>query len=147
MRPTKLPWGLLAAMMVFSLCHPAVSQSTEIACPSSVVVQESADLSGLQGWRGHDNSVKGVHHFYGVGFSEGPPEKLVYQAASNTTRTKRSKVDVYDFSSISEDVWISCLYRDTSQSLTQKLPKKFSRCEVAYDEKTGLRSVKKISCF
>jgi hypothetical protein len=91
--------------------------------------------------------VKGVHHFYGVGFSEGPPEKLVYQVASSSTKTKKSRVDVFDFSAISEDVWISCLYRDTSQALTQKLAKKFARCEVAYDEKTGFRSVKKISCF
>lgn len=146
MRPTKGLCGLLP-VIVFLLCNPAVSQSTQIQCPSSVVVQESADLTDLQGWRAHDNSVKGIHHFYGAGFSEGPPEKLVYQAPSSSTRTKRSKVDVYDFSSISEDVWISCLYRDTSQSLTQRLPKRFSRCEVAYDEKTGFRSVKKISCF
>jgi len=146
MRPTKALFGWLAAIL-FPLCNAAASQSTEIQCPSSVVVQESADLTSLPGWRVQDNSVKGAHHFYGVGFSEGPPEKLVYQAASKSTRTKRTKVDVYDFSAISEDVWISCLYRDTSQSLTQKLPKRFSRCEVTYDEKTGFRSVKKISCF
>jgi hypothetical protein len=146
MRPAQTLCGWLAATD-FLLCNAAVSQSTEIQCPPNVAVQESADLTDLQGWRAHDNSVKGIHHFYGAGFSEGPPEKLVYQAPSSSNRTKRSKVDVYDFSSISEDVWISCLYRDTSQSLTQKLPKKFSRCEVAYDEKTGFRSVKKISCF
>ena len=146
MRNTRAQWGLLASI-VFSFCNTAVSQSTEITCPSSIVVQESADLTDLPGWRARDNSVKGVHHFYGVGLSEGPPENLVYQAPSNTTRTKRTKVEVYDFSSISEDVWISCLYRDTSQSLTQRLPKKFARCEVAYDEKTGFRSVKKVSCF
>ena len=146
MRPTKALYGLPAAI-VFFLCNAAVSQSTEIHCPSSVVVQESADLTELQGWRAHDNSVKGIHHFYGVAFSGGPPENLVYQAHSSSTRTKRSKVDVYDLSSVSDDVWISCLYRDTSQSLTQKLPKRFSRCEVTYDAKTGFRSVKKISCF
>jgi hypothetical protein len=146
MRPTKARCGLLAAI-VFLLCNAAVSQSTEIQCPARVVVQESADVTELQGWRAHDNSVKGIHHFYGAGFSEGPPEKLVYQAPASSTRTKRSKVEVYDFSAISDEVWISCLYRDTSQSLTQKLPKRFSRCELAYDEKTGFRSVKKISCF
>jgi hypothetical protein len=146
MRPAKALGGLLSAIVLL-LCNAAVSQSTEIRCPSSVVVQESAILTDLQGWRAHDNSVKGIHHFYGAGFSEGPPEKLVYQAPSSSTRTKRTKVDVYDFSSISDDVWISCLYRDTSQSLTQKLARRFSRCEVAYDEKTGFRSVKKISCF
>jgi hypothetical protein len=134
-------------ILIAPLTKPAVSQSTEIQCPSSVAVQESPDLTELQGWRAHDNSVKGVHHFYGVGFSEGPPEKLVYQVASSSTKTKKSRVDVFDFSAISEDVWISCLYRDTSQALTQKLAKKFARCEVAYDEKTGFRSVKKISCF
>lgn len=147
MRPTVARCGLLAAIVFLLLSHPAVSQSTEIQCPSSIVVQESADLTNLPGWRTHDNSVKGVHHLYGAAFSEGPPENLVYQAPSGGTKTKRSKVEVYDFSAISDDVWISCLYRDTSQTLTQKLPKKFSRCEVAYDEKTGFRSVKGISCF
>lgn len=146
MKLAKTMSGLLATI-VFLLCRSAAGQSTDIQCPSTLVVQESADLADLQGWRSRDNSVKGIHHFYGAGFSEGPPEKLVYQAPSGTSRTKRSRVDVYDFSSIADDVWISCLYRDTSQSLTQKLPKKFSRCEVTYDEKTGFRSVKKVSCF
>jgi hypothetical protein len=146
MTQAKLQRGLLAVVALL-LCKPAVSQSTDIHCPSTLVVQESANLADLPGWSAHDSSRNGIHHFYGVGFSEGPPEKLVHQAPSSSTKTKKSKVDTFDLSSVSDDVWISCLYRDTSQSLTQKLPKKFLRCEVAYDEKTGFRSVKKISCF
>jgi hypothetical protein len=147
MRRARLRCGLLGPAVAFLFCHPAASQVTDIRCPSTLVVQESPNLSDLPGWSARDNSVKGIHHLYGVGFSEGPPEKLVYQAPSRSTRTKKARVDVFDFAAISEDVWISCLYRDTSQALTQKLPKKFSKCEVAYDEKTGFKSVKKITCF
>lgn len=145
MRQMRLKHGFLAVILL--LCHQAISQSTDIQCPSILRVQESADLKDLAGWSAHETNVNGVHHFYGIGFSEGHPEKLVYQVPASSNKTKKSRVDVFDFTSISDDVWISCLYRDTSQSLTQKLPKKFSRCEVAYDARTGFRSVKKITCF
>jgi len=147
MTQIRLQYRLLGPAIALLLCQPVVCQSTDIQCPSTIVVQELLNLTDLPGWTAHDNSVKNIHHFYGIGFSEGPPEKLVYQVPTATTKTNKSRVDVFDFNAVSDEVWISCLYRDTSQSLTQKLPKKFSRCEVAYDEKTGFRSVKKISCF
>jgi len=146
MKHLKQQAGLLGATVVLALSQVAVSQST-VSCPSTIVVQELPNLANAPGWSAHDNSVKGVHHFYGVAFSEGPPEKLVYQVPASSNKTKDSRVDVFDLTSTSEDVWISCLYRDTSQSLTQKLAKKFSRCEVTYDPRTGFKSVKKISCF
>ena len=139
--------GVLAACIALLLSRPALSQGTEIQCPSTLVVQETAELTKLGGWSAHDTSLNGIHHFFDVAFSEGPPEKLVYQTPTKSTATKVKRVDVYDLSSISDDVWISCLYRDTSQSLTRKLEKKFARCDVAYDEKTGFRTVKRINCF
>jgi hypothetical protein len=112
------------------------------------VVQESADLTTVEGWRTYDTSVKGAHHFFDAAFSDGPPEKLAFQEPSKSTATKLKKLDVYNFSSdASGEIWISCLYRDTALSLTRKMPDKFSRCEVEYDEKTGFRSVKRIDCF
>jgi hypothetical protein len=147
MTQLRLPFVLLGSAMALLLCPPVLSQSTDIQCPSTVVVEESLNLTDLPGWTSHDTSMKNVHHFYGVAFSEGPPEKLVYQVPTTKTKTNKSRVDVFDLTSVSEDVWLSCLYRDTSQSLTQKLPKKFARCEVTYDARTGFRSVKKVSCF
>ena len=147
MTQIRLQPPLLGLAIALLLCPPLVGQSTDIQCPSTIVVQESLNLTDLPGWTAHDNSVNNIHHFYGIGFSEGPPEKLVYQVPTTKTKTNKSRVEVFDFTAVSDDVWISCLYRDTSQSLTQKLPKKFSRCEVAYDERTGFRNVKKISCF
>jgi len=147
MTQIRLQYRLLGPAIALLLCQPVVCQSTDIQCPSTIVVQESLNLTDLPGWTAHDNSVNNIHHFYGIGFSEGPPEKLVYQVPTTKTKTNKGRVEVFDFTAVSDDVWISCLYRDTSQSLTQKLPKKFSRCEVAYDERTGFRNVKKISCF
>jgi len=147
MTRTCLLNGVIAAGIALLLSKTALSQGSEIQCPSKLVVQETVDLATLEGWRPHDTSLKGTHHFFDVAFSEGPPEKLVYQTPSKSTTTKIKRVDVYDLFSIADDVWISCLYHDTSQSLTRKLEKKFSRCEVAYDEKTGFRTVKAINCF
>jgi hypothetical protein len=125
---------------------PALAK--EIECPSTIEVQESANLTKLEGWRIYDTSAAGVHHFFDVGFSEGPPEKLVFRTPSKSTATKLKKLDVYDFSSgVTDEIWISCLYRDTALSVTRKLPGKLSRCEVSYDEKTGFRSVKRVDCF
>jgi len=137
----------LGALAVLLLSVRVFTQATPIQCPSTLRVQESTDLANLEGWRPYDTSHEGIHHFYDIAFSEGAPERLVYQTPSNSTSTKRKKVDVYDFTRFTDDIWISCLYRDTSQSLTRKLERKFSRCEVAYDEKTGFRSVKQVECF
>jgi hypothetical protein len=146
MTPRSLLKGIMAVYIVLLLPVRVLSQATAVECPSTLMVRESVDLA-MEGWRARDTSLKGSHHFFDVAFSEGPPEKLVYQTPSKSTATKTKKSDVYDFSSVSDDVWISCLYRDTSQSLTRNLAKKFSRCEVTYDEKTGFRTVKRINCF
>ena len=145
MNSERLCGKFLAALMPL-LCLRLNAQS-EIQCPSTLIVQETADITSNDGWRTHDNSVKGKHNFYGVAFSEGPPENQVYQVRTKTMEGPRSKTAVYDFSQVSDDIWVSCLYRDTSQSLTRKLPQKFARCEVAYDPTSGFRSVKKITCF
>ena len=137
-----------AISFVLLLLGQAPALAKEIECPSTIQVQESADLAKLEGWRTYDTSVAGAHHFFDVGFSEGPPEKLVFRTPSKSTKTKLKKLDVYDFSSgVTDEIWVSCLYRDTALSLTRKLPGKLSRCEVAYDEKTGFRSVKRVDCF
>jgi|CZKJ01.1.fsa_nt_gi hypothetical protein len=138
---------LVAGVVVLLLLRTA-ALAKEIECPSTIAVQESADLAHLEGWRTYDTSVKGAHHFFDVGFSEGPPEKLVFRTPSKSTATKLKKLDVYDFSSgVSDDIWISCQYRDTALSLTRKMADKFTRCEVAYDPTTGFRTVKRIDCY
>jgi hypothetical protein len=138
----------LATSFVLLLVWQVPALAKEIECPSTISVQESADLAKFEGWRTYDTSVAGAHHFFDVGFSEGPPEKLVFRTPSKSITTKRKKLDVYDFSSgVTDEIWVSCLYRDTALSLTRQLPDKLSRCEVAYDEKTGFRSVKRVDCF
>lgn len=139
--------AVLAAFTALLSCGVACAQATPIECPSTLQVKESAELANLEGWRTYDTSQQSTHNFYDIGFSEGPPEKLVFQNPSKSTSTKLKKVDQYDFTRFKEDIWIFCLYRDTSQSLTRKLEKRFSRCEVAYDEKTGFQTVKRIECF
>jgi hypothetical protein len=137
---------LLTGVALCSLQTPASAR--EIACPATVSVQESADVTALSGWRAYNSSVNGVHHFYGVGFSEGPPESLVFRTPVKTVATRQKKSETFDFSSgLTAEIWLSCFYRDTAMSLAMKMPEKFSRCEVAYDEKTAFRTVKRIDCF
>ncbi len=119
----------------------------EMACPSRIDVQETADLTKLEGWRTYESSVLSKHTFFDVIFSEGPPEKMVFRTPSKTTSSKLKKLEVYDFSGATDDLWLSCIYRDTAISLTQKMPEKISRCEVLYNPKTGFRSVERIECF
>jgi hypothetical protein len=138
----------LIVTVVALLCETlARSQSTQIYCPVALHVQEAPDLAKLEAWHAYDSSYKGMHPFYDIAFSEGPPEKLVYRNPTHSTKTKLKRMDAYEFAQVSEDMWISCLYRDTSQTLTRKLEKKFSRCEVSYDPKTAFRTVKGIECF
>jgi hypothetical protein len=137
---------LPAIVAIFLMRMPALAR--EVECPSTIQVQEAADIAQLEGWRTYDTSVKGAHHFVNVGFSEGPPEKLVFRTPSKSTATKLKKLDVYDFSSgVSDDIWMSCLYSDSAQALTRKMADKFSRCEVTYDPTTAFRTVRRIDCF
>lgn len=132
-----------------ALCSlPTQASAKEIACPATISVQESADVTALSGWRAYNGSANGVHHFYGVGFSEGPPENLVFRTPVKTVATKQKKLEAFDFTSgLTGEIWISCFYRDTAMSVTMKMPEKFSRCEVAYDRKTAFRTVKQVDCF
>jgi hypothetical protein len=137
---------LLAGLALCSLLTPASAK--EIACPATISVQEAADVTALSGWRAYNSGSNGVRHFYGVGFSEGPPENLVFRTPVKTVATKQEKSETFDFSSgLTGEIWISCFYRDTAMSVTMKMAEKFSRCEVAYDRKTAFRTVKQVDCF
>jgi hypothetical protein len=137
--------SFIASMLLF----PAVPAFAEqVECPSTIEVHEAADLEKLPGWRAHDTSINGVRHFSAVGFSEGPPEERVFQTPAKTSQSARAKKDVYDFSGPrSAPLWIMCIYSETALTVTKALSEHFSRCEVAWDEKTGFRTVKRFDCF
>jgi len=84
-----------------------------------------------------DSNPRGLHHFYAVAFSEGPPADGVYFNPRKVAAAPTHKVEYYDFGKqLAGDLWISCMYRDTSQVIAKKIDPKPVRCRVTYDPAT-----------
>jgi hypothetical protein len=126
---------------------PRVVYATDIQCPAQIQVSEQTDMSGTHEWLSFDSSPHGVHHFYAVAFSEGPPSERVYFNPREVAATATRKVEYYEFGNqLTGDLWISCMYRDSSLVVIKKIDPKPVSCRITYDLETGLRSVKTVHC-
>jgi hypothetical protein len=137
----------LRVATVSALCAVAsVSEAQAIECPASIPVQESVAPAAVQPWLVYDTK-EGPYNFYGVTFSDGPPQNRLFLAPSKAIRSKSSRQEIYDFKSAQVTaVWLLCLYRDTSIAISRKLEGSVARCRVTYDPKTQFRSVKAVDC-
>jgi hypothetical protein len=134
--------------LALALCtFPALAAAGAIECPATLPVEESLAPHAAEGWTAYDTRQGPAYHFFGVTFSQGPPQDRVFLTPSKTVRTKSAHEDEYDFKSAGiTDVWILCQYRDTSIGIAKKLETGVSRCRVTYDAKSGFRSVKSTEC-
>jgi len=140
-------WAALWLALAGASALPARAWAGDIACPAQLKVSESADPTHMNEWQSFDSNASGLHHFYAVAFSQGPPSELVYFNPKDVIKTATSKVERYDFGTeVAGDLWISCLYRDTSQILARRLDPKPTACRVSYDRDTNFRSVKVVHC-
>jgi hypothetical protein len=131
-----------------ALCaFPAVGGASAIECPATVPVEESLAPHAVEGWTAFDTRQGPAYHFFGVTFSQGPPQDRVFLTPAKTVRKKTAHEDLYDFKAAEiTDVWILCQYRDTSIGIAKKLQPGIASCRVIYDAKTDFRSVRSIDC-
>jgi hypothetical protein len=125
---------------------PKVTSAAEIQCPSQISVHEQTDPLSLGGWQVFNANPRGIHHFYGVAFSQGPPADLVYFNPRKIATQGNVKTEFYDFGTqIAGELWISCLFRDTSQIVAKPIEPKPTKCQVAFDPKR-VEVVKTVHC-
>jgi hypothetical protein len=137
--------GILGAAIYLGV-PPTAALAADMQCPLQITVHEQTDASQVNGWEVYNGSRHDVHHFYGVAFSQGPPGDLVYLNPRKTVSKGPGKVEIYDFGSeIAGDIYISCLYRETSQVITKRVEPKPVQCKVSYDPKR-VDAVKSVSC-
>jgi hypothetical protein len=131
-----------------ALCaFPALGGAAAIECPATLPVEQSLAPHAAEGWTAFDTRQGPAYHFFGVTFSDGPPQNRVFLMPAKTVRLKSTHEDVYDFKAAGiTDLWILCQYRDTSIGIAKKLEPGIGNCRVTYDAKTGFRSVKSIDC-
>lgn len=133
------PGVALAALAVLTRAHA-------VECPATVPVEESLAAAAVAPWTPFD-TLQGAYYFYGVTFSDGPPQNRVFLTPVKTVRLKSKHEDVYDFKAAGiTEVWLLCQYRDTSIGVARRLEPGIGRCRVIYDATTDFRSVKSIDC-
>ncbi|MGO9413426.1 MAG: STY0301 family protein [Spirochaetia bacterium] len=136
--------GLVVFILGFARVGRADADT--IRCPPTITVKEA--LAAPQtGWQAYDLNGSGTYTFYGAMFSEGPPDARVILTPARLNHTKREKTETYDMTAVAFDnLWLTCLYRDTSVTLTKKLEGSFRECRITYDPTTGFETVLQVDC-
>jgi len=139
----------VACAVAAVLPQPAVAAGPEItlSCPSAVRVPQSLDSVPEGGWQSFDRNASALYGFFDVAFSEGPPQERVFLTPSKRERSRTRRVDTYEFAAAGiTNVWLSCLYHDTSMALSRRIDGSPAQCRVSYDPKRAFETVLKIEC-
>lgn len=112
-------------------------------CPLELSIKQTLQNSQTD-WKTFNSHEK--HPYVGVSFSEGSPDKKVILAPSTEKKMKDGINATWEFSPSAEGYWVSCLYAETSVTVSQKLPSKVQACEVEYDADSSRPVVKKWRC-
>ncbi len=136
--------GALAVILCAVLAGHAEADTEK--CPLTIAVKEAL-AAPVDGWRAFDANGPGLYTFYGAMLSEGPPDDRVILTPAVLTHTKHERTEIYDVSAVALDhLWLTCLYRDTSVTLSKKLAGSFKECRLTYDPKTGFETVRQVNC-
>lgn len=72
-------------------------------------------------------------------FSEGVPEERAWLIPDNENALKgKAWIARWDFST-SDDIWITCRYRETTVMVSKKLPPGIKACFVSVDKTKGIQ--------
>lgn len=136
--------GLAALTLWFASMEQA--DAGPVQCPLNITVKEALALP-YPDWQAYDVSASGIYTFYAVMFSEGRPDARVILTPARLNHAKHERIDIYDMTAVATDtLWLTCLYRDTSVTLTRRLEGSFRECRVVYDPKTGFETVQQVDC-
>ncbi|HTZ00438.1 MAG TPA: STY0301 family protein [Rhodocyclaceae bacterium] len=133
---------LLCALLLMSL--PAVaSDEIEFRCPPRIsAIQKLAQP--VPGWRESLPADDG--HFLALAmFSDGAPEKQAWLVPDSEDQPK-NKVSTAKWKfAASENIWLSCQYRQTTVMVSRQLPAGLKRCSIRMDPSKAIE-VQRVWC-
>lgn len=125
-------FGQTARGADFYTCPPELKVVTHVAVPPSAWEAINTD---------------DLHPYVGVSFSLGPPSDRAILAPDGARKIQGGRMAIWHFPDSVQAYWVSCLYAETSASLTKKLPASIGSCEVEYDGRFSAPVVRAWRCL
>ncbi|MGF1689603.1 hypothetical protein L4C36_23705 [Photobacterium japonica] len=124
----------------FFSCYMANSYAEDIyPCPEKIEVA-SAVQNIPAGWSTPETTATNTanHYLTSVGFTDGPPrDKAFLKPAKIVEIEEGVYFSDYDLSSsVGGGSWLVCRYGNTAASITKKMPKDYSSCQVTMTKDT-----------
>jgi hypothetical protein len=109
----------------------SASASEVLTCPQSIVTNQSTVAN--DGWIARQESPSRKHALRAAGFTDGPPEDGAQLKPATAGKTKAGEKVSFAFSGVSPaGIWLECAYADTTVTLSKKIEKTPSACDVNY---------------
>lgn len=127
---------LLVLMMGVSAL--ASTGSVELSCPAQIETRQelSAPIADWHSSINRSMTIEGKLRVASMSFSDGPPEQMAILAPDKTRKSRKSKgafINTWNFE-VSESVWFSCGYQQTTIELSKPLPPGLKQCSIEYDQ-------------
>lgn len=132
----------------------AASPAVEYQCPTRIMTEQKL-VTPLPDWRAsterpfttfdEKENSHSEHNLRIVSFSEGVPEERGWLEPDNESElTEKAWVGRWEFAK-SENVWVTCEYRETTVMISKKLPPDIKRCFMRFDSTKGIQ-VQRVWC-
>lgn len=138
--------GLVGAGLLASGLVLAAQAASEVMCPDTIVVTQSAIAT--PDWRVRDSGDR--PELERATIYDGPPEE---QASLKYDRELTRKSEIVQFWNLPPNrrgYWLACGYTNTSKELYRKLPPMTAVCEVIFDRgqhfADGRRVIRRVRC-
>lgn len=143
-----MTYYLSIILFILTVCvNPTILHAEQLICPEAMNVQEIVkDIPA--GWAPVSEDTR--HPLKRVAFFDGNPVGKAELIPTNDTKKKKFLYTIWKFdSATAKNLWISCSYGQTSQTLARPVNKLYKQCIVKHDPGIsidGLPSVVSIEC-
>lgn len=133
---------------ILTICFsPTLLHAEQLFCPEAMNVQEIVkDVPA--GWTPVSENIR--HPLKRVAFFDGNPVEKAELIPTKDTKKKKLQYTTWKFDAVTaKNLWISCSYGQTSQTLARPVNKLYKQCTLRHDPGIfidGLPAVVSIEC-
>lgn len=143
-----MKYHLSIALFILALCFsPIILHAEQLICPEAMNVQEIVKEVPA-GWTPAYEDIR--HPLKRVAFFDGNPIEKAELKPTKNMKKKKFMYTIWEFdAATAKNLWISCSYGQTSQTLVRPVNKIYKQCVVKHDPEIsmdGLPSVVSIEC-
>ena len=133
MKPSTA-WSITALAIVTVACTAGPAPAQPVQCPDTVRVRH--DVLSQGDWKAV--RAESEHRLTSIGLTDGPADEGAFLQPTSVRVVKTIRTVTFSFDSDGSDsAWLSCAYEGTSATVTRKIPKRVTVCQVSYTEGTS----------